>query len=98
MKKMLNVFLKKDFTYLFATQFLGAFNDNLFRTALAAFIMIFLARIAPVNYGTYASLFALAIYLLSTLIFSMPAGEVADKYSKTQVIKTIVFQNEQKQG
>ena len=91
MKNFLGVFLKKDFTCLFWTQFLGAFNDNLFRTALAAFIMIFLARIAPVNHGTYASLFALAIYLLSTLLFSMPGGEVADKYNKTQVIRTIIF-------
>ena len=91
MKKMLSVFLKKDFTYLFLTQFFEAFNDNLFRTALAAFIMIFLARIAPINRGTVATLIALAIYLLSTLIFSMPAGEVADKYNKTQVIKTVVF-------
>ena len=29
--------------------------------------------------------------LVSTLIFSMPGGEVADKYNKTQVIKTLVF-------
>ena len=91
MKKMLDVFLKKDFICLFWTQFLGAFNDNLFRSALAAFIVIFLARIAPVNRGTVATLIALAIYLLSTLIFSMPGGEVADKYNKSQVIKTIVF-------
>ena len=91
MKKMLGVFLKRDFICLFWTQFLGAFNDNLFRTALAAFITIFLVRIAPVNYGTYASLLALAIYLLSNLVFSMPGGEVADKYNKTQVIRTIIF-------
>ena len=91
MKNFLSVFLKKDFNCLFWTQFLGAFNDNLFRTALAAFITIFLARISPENSGVYATLLALAVYLVSTLIFSMPGGEVADKYNKTQAIKTLVF-------
>ena len=91
MKKMLNVIFKKDFSCLFWTQFFNAFNDNLFRTALAAFIVIFLARITSVNQDLYASLFALAIYLFSNLLFSMPGGEVADKFNKTQVIKTIVF-------
>lgn len=91
MKKMLSVIFKRDFVCLFWTQFFSAFNDNLFRTALAAFIIIFLAKITPVNQEVYASLFALAIYLFSNLIFSMPGGEVADKYNKTQVIKTVVF-------
>lgn len=91
MKKFFNIFLNKNFTCLFLAQFFGAFNDNLFRLALAVFITIFLARIAPVNYGIYATLFALAIYLVSTLVFSMPAGEIADKYNKTKVIKVIVF-------
>ncbi len=91
MKNFFNTFLNKDFTCLFFAQFLGAFNDNLFRLALASFITIFIARIAPVNYGTYSTLLALAIYLASTLVFSMPAGEVADKYSKTKIIKMILF-------
>ena len=91
MKKFLSVFLKKDFNCLFWTQFLGAFNDNLFRTALAVFITIFLSRITSVNTGVYATLLALAVYLFSTLVFSMPGGEVADKYNKTQVIKTLAF-------
>ena len=91
MISLLKTFFNRSFLALFCTQYLGAFNDNLFRSALAAFIVIFLARIAPVNRGTVATLIALAIYLLSTLIFSMPGGEVADKYNKSQVIKTIVF-------
>ena len=59
MKNFLSVFLKKDFNCLFWTQFLGAFNDNLFRTALAAFITIFLARISPENSSVYATLLAI---------------------------------------
>ncbi|MBQ6223736.1 MAG: MFS transporter, partial [Campylobacter sp.] len=39
----------------------------------------------------YATLLGLAVYLVSTLVFSMPGGEVADKYNKAQVIKTLVF-------
>lgn len=91
MKKFLDVFFNKDFTRLFFTQALGAFNDNLFRNAFAVFIIIFLARIAPVNYASYATLLALAVYLVSSLLFSMPGGEVADKYDKTKAIRVLAF-------
>ena len=91
MKKVLDIVFKKDFSSLFCTQFLGAFNYNLFRSVLVAYIAGSLVHISLTNRGIIATFIALAVYLLSTLIFSMPGGEVADKYSKTQVIKTIVF-------
>ena len=91
MKKVLDIIFKKDFSSLFCTQFLGAFNYNLFRSVLVAYIAGSLVHISLTNRGIIATFIALAVYLLSTLIFSMPGGEVADKYSKTQVIKTIVF-------
>ena len=91
MKKVLDIVFKKDFSSLFCTQILGAFNYNLFRSVLVAYIAGSLVNISLANRGIIATFIALAVYLLSTLIFSMPGGEVADKYNKTQVIKTIVF-------
>lgn len=91
MKKVLDIVFKKNFSSLFCTQVLGAFNYNLFRSVLVAYIAGSLVNISLANRGIIATFIALAVYLLSTLIFSMPGGEVADKYNKTQVIKAIVF-------
>lgn len=91
MKKVLDIVFKKDFSSLFCTQVLGAFNYNLFRSVLVAYIAGSLVNISLANRGIIATFIALAVYLLSTLIFSMPGGEIADKYNKTQVIKAIVF-------
>lgn len=73
---------------LFLTQFLGAFNDNLFKSALVTLITFDLAAKyglnAPVLITVVAGLFILPFFLLSSL-----AGQISDKYEKSRLIRII---------
>ena len=73
---------------LFLTQFLGAFNDNLFKSALVTLITFDLAAKyglnAPVLITVVAGLFILPFFLFSSL-----AGQISDKYEKSQLIRII---------
>lgn len=90
MKKLFSLFLKKDFTALFWAQLAGAFNDNLFRTALAVFITYKIAVLSPKDISFFVTA-ALGVYMLPFFLFSVLAGEFADKYSKTKVLSIIKF-------
>lgn len=73
---------------LFLTQFLGAFNDNLFKSALVTLITFDLAAKyglnAPVLITVVAGLFILPFFLFSSL-----AGQISDKYEKSRLIRII---------
>ncbi len=72
---------------LFATQFLGAANDNLFKNALIVLVVYRLAgggMAAPV-----VSTLAAASLVLPFVLFSATAGEVADRYDKAMLIRRI---------
>ena len=73
---------------LFLTQFLGAFNDNLFKSALVTLITFDLAAKyglnAPVLITVVAGLFILPFFLFSSL-----AGQISDKYEKARLIRVI---------
>ena len=64
------------------TQFLGAFNDNLFK------IVVSLLAVKRATAGTADRQLAIvgAIFILPFLLFSGYAGEVADIYSKRTVL------------
>lgn len=73
------------FVPLFITQFLGAFNDNVFRFALIIFVTFTVAdrtgadtRILIVSTG--------GIFILPFFLFSSLAGQIADKYEKARLI------------
>lgn len=73
------------FLPFFLTQFLGAFNDNLFRNALVVSITFgasAAARDAGVLANAAQGLFILPFFLLSAL-----AGQLADKYEKSLLIR-----------
>ena len=73
---------------LFLTQFLGAFNDNLFKSALVTLITFDLAAKydlnAPVLITVVGGLFILPFFLFSSL-----AGQISDKYEKSRLIRII---------
>jgi MFS family permease len=78
----------KRFGPLFCTQFLGAFNDNLLRFSIIMFLILNVfegdsenSRILVATTG--------AIFILPFFLFSSLAGEVADKYEKSKLIKHI---------
>jgi acyl-[acyl-carrier-protein]-phospholipid O-acyltransferase/long-chain-fatty-acid--[acyl-carrier-protein] ligase len=75
---------------IFAAQFLGAFNDNVFKNALVILITYRLGnsvRLDPQILVTFAA----GLFILPFFLFSATAGQLADKYEKSQLIKIIKF-------
>lgn len=75
------------FLPFFLTQFAGAFNDNLFRNALVI-MATFGASAGMRDDGLIANL-AAALFILPFFLFSALAGQLADKYEKSQLIRRI---------
>jgi MFS family permease len=74
------------FLPLFLTQACGAVNDNMFKNALVVLALFRLAHFGPV-------LVALAggIFLLPYAVFSATAGQIADAFEKSRVIRWVKF-------
>ena len=88
MLSLIKTFFNRSFFVLFCTQYLGAFNDNFFRTAIATFVMYKITTIPSDNKAVIVS-FAVALFMLPFFLFSSLAGELADKYSKDRLIKIV---------
>ena len=73
------------FLPFFLTQFLGAFNDNLFRNALIVSIT-FGATASAGNASVLANL-SQGLFILPFFLFSAIAGQLADKYEKSRLIR-----------
>lgn len=86
MLSLLKTFFKRSFFSLFCTQYLGAFNDNFFRNALATFVTYKVVTISSGSKPVITSL-AVALFMLPYFLFSAIAGELADKFSKDKLIK-----------
>ncbi len=83
----LKLLKSRNFLPLFITQFLGAFNDNLFR-----FAVIMMITFGVTNTTTDPAILnnlAIAMFILPYFLFSALAGELADKYEKSGQIKWI---------
>ena len=86
MLSLLKTFFNRSFLALFCTQYLGAFNDNFFRTAMATFITYKVADMSAGSKSVVVSL-AVALFMLPFFLFSAVAGEMADKLRKDVLIK-----------
>ncbi|UUL83922.1 MFS transporter [Sphingomonas qomolangmaensis] len=75
------------FLPLFVTQFLGAFNDNLFKNALIFFVTYSVYN--DVGAETTFSAVATGIFILPFFLFSALAGELADSHDKAAIMRTI---------
>lgn len=76
------------FLPLFITQFLGAFNDNLFKNALILLFTYVVAaqmQVEPELLGTVAA----GLFILPFFLFSAVAGQLADKFEKSALIRRI---------
>ena len=75
------------FLPIFVTQFLGAFNDNLFRTSMVMLVIYGIYRDPQQNalFSAIASfLFILPFFLLSAL-----AGQLADERDKARIVRIV---------
>ena len=80
----------KRFLPLFLTQFLGAFNDNIFKNALIILITysaIESSGLRPEIMVTVAA----GIFILPFFLFSATAGQLSDKENKAKIIHYIKF-------
>ncbi len=83
---MLHLLKTNRFLPVFLTQFLGAFNDNLLKNALIILITFSQAEKLGFAPQTMVTL-AVGIFILPFFIFSSLAGQLADKYEKSQLIR-----------
>ena len=72
---------------LFVTQFLGAFNDNLFKAALM--ILFVYGGLVAEDSSDFAVNAAAALFVLPFFLFSATAGELSDKYEKSRLIRFV---------
>ena len=73
------------FLPFFLTQFLGAFNDNLFRNAVVVSIT-FGATVAGRDAGILSNV-SQGLFILPFFLFSALSGQLADKYEKSRLIR-----------
>lgn len=76
------------FLPFFVTQFMGAFNDNLYKTAISVLVAYGLWDIGEWRPEIVVSL-AAALFIIPFILFAPIAGQVADKFDKTSVMKII---------
>ncbi len=85
---MLALITSRRFAPLFVTQFLGAFNDNLFKTALIFFGTFHIYAGDPTAAVTLATL-AMGLFGLPYVLFSGLAGDIADVRDKAAVARWV---------
>jgi len=76
------------FVPFFATQFLSAFNDNVFKNAL----VLFIASTSASAFGlrTSQTIFLChGAFVLPFFLFSATAGQIADRYDKALVVRAV---------
>ena len=76
------------FRPFFLTQFLGAFNDNLFKNALVVLLTFQSAQWTTIAPEILANL-AAGIFILPFFLFSATAGQLADKYDKAMLARMV---------
>ena len=87
MQDSLHLLRTRRFLPIFATQFLGAFNDNLFRTSMVMLVIYGIYRDAAQEAAFSAiagGLFILPFFLLSAL-----SGQLADALDKAKIVRVV---------
>jgi 1-acyl-sn-glycerol-3-phosphate acyltransferase len=72
----------------FVTQTLGAFNDNVFKNALVILVTFGIAGLSADDVNLYVNL-AAGLFILPFFLFSATAGQIAEKYEKSRLIRAI---------
>ncbi len=75
------------FAPLFATQFLGAFNDNLYRFAMV-FLIVYGIYADPAQDATFSAV-AGGLFILPFFLFSALAGQLADTRDKAAIVRKV---------
>ena len=76
------------FLPMFVTQFFGALNDNVYKQALLLVITYGWIQQSYASVSTLNNAAAL-LFILPYFIFSATAGQIADKYERSRLIRGI---------
>jgi 1-acyl-sn-glycerol-3-phosphate acyltransferase len=87
-RSQFSLFSQRRFMPFFMTQGLGAFNDNIFKNALAALLVFKSSQLAGLNTNQVVNLSAM-LFILPFFLFSALFGQFADKYEKSIQIQLI---------
>jgi hypothetical protein len=87
MLNALGLLKQRRFLPLFTTQFLGAFNDNLFKTSMVLFATYQIFSDERQE-GFFNALVA-GLFVLPFFLFSALAGQLADTTDKTRIIRVV---------
>lgn len=79
---------QRRFLPFFLTQALGAFNDNVFRSALVILIAFKAGALSSAQINFWSNL-AAGLFILPFFLFSATAGQWAEKYEKSRSIRRI---------
>lgn len=88
MSNLFSLLRQQRFAPFFWTQGLGAFNDNVFKTALITQVAFNTASLTTLDGATLATLLP-GLFILPFFLFSASAGQLADKYEKSQIIRLV---------
>jgi 1-acyl-sn-glycerol-3-phosphate acyltransferase len=83
-----SLFRQRRFAPFFWTQFLGAFNDNIFKTALLTIITYDALSWTDMDQGMITNLIP-ALFILPFFLFSASAGQLSDKFDKGTVARWV---------
>lgn len=86
--RQLKLLADRQFWPLFWTQFLGAFNDSFLKNALVIWITFRGGSLLGMGHETMAVLSG-AVFILPYFLFSGTAGQLADRYDKTKLVRLI---------
>ena len=86
MANQFQLFKRRRFSAMFFTQFLGAFNDNIFKQALILVLTYTAASQIGVEVSILNNLAAM-LFILPYFLFSALAGQIADKYEKSKLTR-----------
>jgi 1-acyl-sn-glycerol-3-phosphate acyltransferase len=87
-KSQFALLTERRFGPFFWTQFLGAFNDNVFKTALLTILTYDALSWTHMDPGLLNNLIP-GLFILPFLVFSATAGQLADKYDKARVARAV---------
>jgi 1-acyl-sn-glycerol-3-phosphate acyltransferase len=79
---------QRRFAPFFATQFLGAANDNVFKYAFTLLVTYHAAQFTSLAPALAVNLIA-GLFILPFLLFSATSGQLADKFDKSRLMQAV---------
>ena len=88
MSNQFGLMRERRFRPFFFTQFLGAFNDNVFKTALITLVTFRAGQLTNIDGKTLATLLP-GLFILPFFLFSATSGQLADRFEKSSIARAV---------